>query len=145
MSEIAIDTLNSQGNIVKPQRAPNNTMNTEALKCRRLDANRDVKGNRVYVGGTSRPGDSSLKAELEESDVENTLDMEEPTVQPRDVERTMGIVFGVIAGLVGVSIISYIAWKFFFSRFKKNQAIYTNTLTAQGSRIAESIVGKSKQ
>lgn len=100
-----------------------------------------MKGDRVYIGGEGRPGDSTLREELAESNVENVLNGE-PSIQPRDVERTIAIVLGVIVGFVGVSVIAYYAWHA-FNKFKKNSKLYPETtVQSVSAATAQAVTGK---
>lgn len=76
-----------------------------AMQCRRLDVTRDVKGDKVYVGGGKRPEDRTLEQELEAA-ADPTKGLEgvtgKPSIQPGDIETILAIVFGILMAVVVV-------------------------------------------
>ncbi len=82
---------------------------TAQVKCRPLDMTRDIKGDTLYVGG---PGQyKTLKDELA-SAADPTLGIGEPEAS-FDVSRVESILAIVLGVLLGIVIISFIAWYVF--------------------------------
>lgn len=50
--------------------------NTDAMKCYRLDKQRDIVGDKIYVNGNGRPGLSSLTAEMAAAAAGEDMDVE---------------------------------------------------------------------
>jgi hypothetical protein len=89
---------------------------TAQIKCRPLNVSRDIKGDRIYVGG---PGQyTTLQDELAGA-ADPTLGIGEPE-GTFDVSRVESILAIVLGAIVGIVIISLIAWHVF-----KGEANYT--------------------
>jgi hypothetical protein len=115
---------------------------TAALKCYRINPERDIKDGKVYVGGT---GATTLAKELETSAADAAANLGvtgiQASVQPGDIEKVLGIVLGVIVGLVICAAIGYYLWKYTFKNYDQAQSLYesvidpanlTNTAVAAG-------------
>jgi hypothetical protein len=99
----------------------------KAMKCYRLE-DKDVVGDRVYVGGKGRPG-RSLSQELEKAASDMTTP-EPGGVKPGDIENILGIVIGVLLGLVLCSAAAYYIWNSVFGHYVKAQELYASSSSA---------------
>lgn len=97
----------------------NEAIPTKALQCRRIDPSKDVEGDKIYVDGV-RPTDSTLESELQNAadSAKEWEDKSEPTVQPRDVERTFGVVIGTLLGIVLLATVAYYTMKFIYGNYR---------------------------
>lgn len=87
---------------------------TRELQCRRIDTAKDIEGDRVYVGGKERPGDSTLDKELlAASDSQAAyLDTDsKATIQPGTIETILALVLGSIIGFVLLVGAFFFFWK----------------------------------
>lgn len=103
-------------------------VSTKALKCYRINPEKDIQNEKVYVGGQKRPGgpgDRTLADELERAatDISGAIAAEniENTIQPGDIEYVLGIVIGVAISIVLCATIWYVI----------NYTTFTNYLSAQ--------------
>jgi hypothetical protein len=89
------------------------------MKCHRLDTKRDIKGDRVYLGGKGTPGSSSLDQELQRAaDLDKELYGEgEAAIQPGHIEGVLAIIMGVIFGLVVCATIAYAILRFTYKDY----------------------------
>jgi hypothetical protein len=94
---------------------------TNAMKCYRLDKDKDVVNDKVYIGG---PG-SSLEKELADSDA-TQADGErlDTSIQPGDIEILIGIIVGIIIGLLIAAYIVYLLWSGTFRDYMKVQRMH---------------------
>lgn len=85
---------------------------TRELQCRRLDISRDVEGDKVYVGGERRPGDSTLEQELVAA-ADSTMSFSDvdATIQPATIETILAIVLGTVIGILILLGIFFFFWK----------------------------------
>ena len=107
---------------------------TKAMKCVRLDKERDIVGDKVYVNGTNKPG-TMLSDELAyNNDLNAMLGISTPTteasIQPGDIEQVLGIVVGVILGLLIASAIAVFVYKFIYTGYIQQQQLYATAPTA---------------
>jgi hypothetical protein len=88
------------------------------MKCHRLDTKRDIKGDRVYLGGKGTPG-SSLDQELQRAaDLDKELYGEgEATIQPGHIEGVLAIVMGVVFAIVVCATLAYIILRFTYKDY----------------------------
>jgi len=84
---------------------------TEAMKCVPLDAERDIVGDKVYIGGKPQ---KSLRDELA---FDASQDPEAAWVQPGDIEATIGIVIGISIGLVLCAFVGVFIWRRAFGNY----------------------------
>lgn len=101
----------------KPQEA--GVYLTRALQCQRIDPEKDVRGNAVYLSGIT---DRTLEKELEEAtNLNDPLDAKgKPSVRAKDIENTLALVVGVIVGIVLICLVIYGLYHFAFRRFLEN-------------------------
>ena len=107
---------------------------TKAMKCVRLDKDRDIVGDKVYINGKNKPG-TVLSEELAyNTDLNSALGITTPTtdasIQPGDIERVLGIVVGVILGLLIASAIAVFVYKFIYKGYMDQQKLYATAPTA---------------
>lgn len=106
------------------------SISTSAMKCYRLNPEKDIVQNRVYVGGKKRPGDRTLAKELERAASDMSLPDHESSIQPGDIERVIGIVLGVTIGLVVCATIAVLMWNGTFTNYLNAQKLYNTPLSA---------------
>ena len=86
---------------------------TKALKCFRVDKDKNIINNKVYVGDQGPPN-TTLEDEL----AGKGEAPEAPSaIQPGDVENVLGIILGVVAGICGAALIAFYLWKRTFSGY----------------------------
>jgi len=85
---------------------------TEAMKCVPLDPDRDIVGDKVYIGGKPQ---TSLRDELS-SDAPPAADAE-ASIQPGDIESTIGLVIGIAIGLVACAVVGTFIWSRAFGNY----------------------------
>jgi hypothetical protein len=86
---------------------------TKALKCYRVDKDKNIINNKVYVGDQAPPN-TTLEDEL----AGKKEAPEAPSaIQPGDVENVLGIILGVIVGICGAALIAFYLWKRTFSGY----------------------------
>lgn len=102
-------------------------VSTNAMKCYRLDKDKDVVNDKVYIGG--RPG-STLDKELESKQASDAdgEDSQDTSIQPGDIEKWIGIIIGVIIGLLIIAFLIYIVWSGTFRDYIKVQKMYDSPL-----------------
>jgi len=115
---IRIDSAN-----FKSSNSDGGGVSTKAMKCYKLDSEKDIIGDKVYVDGKNKPGttlsDELMKAATDMSDdIDVTLD---PPIKARDVERTIGIALGVSIALVIAATIAIYVYKFIFKGYLQAQ------------------------
>jgi carbonic anhydrase len=99
-------------------------VSTKALKCYRLDTEKDVVNDKVYIGGGG-PG-STLDQELAgrlaaEADA---IDVGDTSVQPGDIEKWIGIIIGSVIAILIVAFLIYLVWSGSFRNYAKVQRMY---------------------
>jgi hypothetical protein len=111
-------------------------MSTKALKCHRIDPNKDIKNDKVYIGGA--PNENTLKKELENAASGNTPDGDDATVKPGDIEKIVSIILGVVISVIICAAIVYFAWKGTFSHYLAGIKLY-GAKTPLGAKLVTSI------
>lgn len=97
---------------------------TKALKCYKLDREKDIQGDTVYIGGPeTKP--STLEKELAATDL-SIDDATRSSIQPGDIERWIGIGLGILIGLFLCSLVAYLIWKYTFTNYLPVQKLYKN-------------------
>lgn len=96
---------------------------TSAMKCYKLNPDKDVIGDKIYIGGNH----TTLSSEL--STNENISDNNTTSIKPGDIQKWMGILLGVIAGLIICSIITYLIWSGTFKNYLQAQKLYKSPIT----------------
>lgn len=104
-------------------------VSTKAMKCYRLDADKDVVNDKVYIGGGA-PG-STLDKELagsgaSQADAEDSMDT---SIQPGDIEKWIGVIIGVVIAIVIVAFIIYVVWSGSFRNYVKVQRLYDTPIS----------------
>jgi len=102
---------------------------TRALQCQRIDPEKDVRGDAVYLSGIS---DRTLEKELEEAtNLNDPLDAKgKPSIRAKDIENTIAIIVGVILGIVLIALVIYGLYYFAFKRFLENVESLEKAITA---------------
>jgi hypothetical protein len=95
--------------------AGNSGIPTSSLKCYRLNPDRDIKDNKVYVGGTGTPFDAATRTADDSGDV---------SIPPGDVQRWLGVVIGVVVGVIVCAFIAVYVWKGTFTKYLENSRLY---------------------
>jgi hypothetical protein len=104
-------------------------VDTKALKCYRLDKDKDVVGSKVYVGDQKRP-QRTLDQELAGDPVVEDPDITGNSIQPGDIEQIIGIVLGVTVGIIVCATVAFFLWKYTFTNYLYNQKLYRNPISA---------------
>ena len=86
---------------------------TKALKCYRVDKDKNIINNKVSVGDQAPPN-TTLEDELNRKE---DLSEAPSAIQPGDVEYVIGIILGVLAGICGAALIAFYLWKRTFSGY----------------------------
>ena len=104
-------------------------VSTKAMKCYRLDKDKDVVNDKVYIGGGG-PG-STLDKELASHDATQAdgEDGRETGIQPGDIEKWIGIIIGVTIAILIVAFIIYLVWSGTFRNYVKVQRMYETPVT----------------
>lgn len=88
---------------------------TRELQCRRIDTTKDIEGDRVYVGGKERPGDSTLDKELLAASDSQAAYLDpvdgKTTIQPGTIETVLALILGSILGFVLLVGAFFFFWK----------------------------------
>lgn len=97
-------------------------VSTNAMKCYRLDKDKDIVNDKVYIGG---PG-STLDKELANGDATQAdgRDSQDTSIQPGDIEKWIGIIIGVTIAILIVAFIIYLVWSGTFRNYVKVQRMY---------------------
>lgn len=97
---------------------------TKALKCYKLDREKDIKDDKIYIGGAG-VASNTLEKELAATDL-SVDDATKGSVQPGDIERWIGAALGILIGVVLCAAIAYVIWKYTFSNYLPVQKLYAN-------------------
>jgi len=111
-------------------------MSTNALKCYRIDPKKDIKNDKVYIGGA--PNENTLAKELENAASGNTPDGDDATVKPGDIEKIVSIVLGVTIAVIICAAIVYFVWKGTFSHYLAGIKLY-GAKTPVGAKLVTSL------
>jgi len=103
-------------------------LNTKALKCYRLDPQKDIKGDKVYIGGA--PNENTLEEELRNAADLSRQPPDDGSVKPGDIEGVVGIVIGVTIGVIVCATVAYYLWKATFTKYLTVQRLYNNPIGA---------------
>lgn len=98
---------------------------TKALKCYRLDPNRDVVKDRVYVGGKGVPTD--LRAELTNKP---PGEPEYGSILPGDLQRWLSSWVGLAVAVVLGAFLFVFIFNLVFTNYEEAQHLYDNPLSA---------------
>lgn len=114
---------------------------TNSLKCYKLDPNKDVVKDKVYIGNAHKPGALSLKDELDRAAADLDADIPSTSrIQPGDVENVLSTVLGVLIGIVAFSLIIYLLYKHVFINYLNVQTLYKNPISA--TAISASVISQ---
>jgi hypothetical protein len=89
---------------------------TKALKCYRIDPNKDVVGDRVFVGGV--PAKNTLADEITQAaNLNNPPPPDDGVIKPGTIEYIIGIVLGVTIGIILCATIAFHLWRGTFKHY----------------------------
>lgn len=100
-------------------------MNTNALKCYRIDPKKDIKNNKVYIGGA--PNENTLAKELQNAAEDGGAVPDTAYIKPGDIEQIISIVLGVAIAILICAAIAYFLWKGTFSKYIAVQKLYSTS------------------
>jgi hypothetical protein len=114
-------------NTIRPESSKDSGIATKAMKCYRLDKDKDVVNDKVYIGG--HPG-STLDKELTATDATKAdgEDSRDTSIQPGDIEKWIGIIIGVVLAILIVSFLIYIIWNGTFRNYMQVQKMHNSPL-----------------
>jgi len=102
-------------------------VNTNAMKCYRLDKEHDIIDDKVYIDGKNKPG-TILSDELQNAalgvDITDGTDTTDSPIQPGDVESILAIVIGGILALVVCASVAVFLYRTVFRSYMQNQTLY---------------------
>jgi hypothetical protein len=91
---------------------------TAAVKCRRIDVDKDIKDNILYVGGDAHQ-ESTLAEELSNAaDSSKIIGLEKSSIKPGKVQKVIGILIGLLIGVVLSATIAYYVLKYTFPNYE---------------------------
>lgn len=105
--EIVLET-----NLKKKGRVKGEGVPTEAMKCVPLDPDRDIVGDKIYIGGKQQ---TSLRDELSSE----APPADSASIKPGDIESTVGLVIGIALALVLCSFIGLFIWSRAFGNYER--------------------------
>jgi len=111
-------------------------VSTKAMKCVRLDTEKDIVNDTVYINGKNKPG-TNLSDELAKaaSGIEDDAGIikkdKESAIQPGDIEKAIGTILGIIIGLVIASTVAVILYKFIYLKYVEQQNLYKGVPSIQ--------------
>jgi hypothetical protein len=104
--------IESPKTVGAPTGVPDDVYLTRELQCRRLDTAKDIEGDKIYVGGAKRPGDSTLEQELlAASDSQAGFVEAGGSIQPGTIETILAIVLGSVLGFLILLGAFFFFWK----------------------------------
>jgi hypothetical protein len=105
------------------------------MKCYRLDSKRDIKGDRVYLGGKGVPKPDTLKQELDRAARGDIDEEQEPAIKPGHIAVASGVIFGILIGVIALATIAY----FVMGKTFSNYLDVVNNLYASATKPAKSM------
>lgn len=107
-------------------KSTNGGVSTKAVKCYRLNKEKDIVDNKIYIG---HPG-STLESELTKSDATQAdgEDSRDTSIQPGDIEKWIGIIVGSVVALLIIAFGIYMVWSGTFRDYVKVQKMYDSPL-----------------
>lgn len=97
------------------------TVALHQMKCRPLDKDKDIKNGTIYIGGEKRDGDSTLDDELQKAaNLSKAWEESGSSIQPGDIENTIGGIMGVGIALFLVALISWGVLSVVFRKYTEN-------------------------
>jgi hypothetical protein len=96
---------------------------TKALKCYRIDPKKDIKDDKVYIGGA--PKSSTLDQELLNAATSISADPDSGSVKPGDIEKILAIVLGTILAVILCAAIAFFVFRKTFSKYISTLKLYS--------------------
>lgn len=93
---------------------------TRALQCQRIDPEKDVRGEAVYLN--TPPPNNTLQKELEDTvNLNKSIDANgKSSIRANDIENLLAIVVGITVGIVCIAIIAYGLYTIVFKGYIEN-------------------------
>jgi hypothetical protein len=100
---------------------------TKALKCYRVDPSRDVRGDKVYIGGRGAPKtETTLQKELK-------VDEDNGGLFPGDLQRWISSTLGIFLSIILAAFAFVAIFSAIFKNYKEAQHLYdVNPISAYG-------------
>lgn len=122
-----ITEISLEGSLV--QKESDDGVPTKALKCYKLDIDKDIKDNKVYIGGGAKK-QNTLEKELQKAaDLSGDIPPDNRSIKPGDIESIVGIIFGVTIAVIVCATIAYYLWKLTFTHYLPTLKLYENPLS----------------
>jgi len=122
--------VKTTADVVQTQNSAGKTgIPTQSLKCYKLDPEKDIKDDAVYIGGA--PGDSTLADELRNAasgDLNKPLNG--PTVINASLETILSIVLGGFVALVICATVVFFIYNTVFSHYPTNSKLYDTPINS---------------
>ncbi len=116
------------------------TVSTKQLKCRRIDASKDIKNGEIYIGGEKRSGDTTLQDELDNAaNLAKAWEETGSRIQPGDFENILGGILATVLALVVLGLLAYFTLKI---TYKDYVPVIRNLYDKTKNPVKE-LVGKS--
>lgn len=101
-----------------------------AMKCYRLDQQKDIVGDKVYVGDQKRPDTLANEISKTNAEIDSQDGISDVSIRPGDIEKWLGITLGVILGVIICATVAYYVWKYTFKNYLHAQKLYNNPVSA---------------
>jgi len=105
---------------------------TQSLKCYKVDPEKDIKNDAVYIGGA--PGDSTLADELRNAasgDLNQSFRKpSKPSFAIGSLEAFLSICLGIFVGLVVCATITFFLYNTVFSYYTTNSKLYDTVINS---------------
>jgi len=113
-----INTLTLDG--PKKPKVEEDPMKTKSLKCYRIDPDKDIKDEKVYIGGA--PGAPTLQQELQNR---TSGAPDDSIIKPGDIETFLSVIVGLVIGTLICCYIAYHLWRGTFTHYYEVMRLYT--------------------
>ena len=100
------------------------------MKCYRLDQQKDIIGDKVYVGDQKRPDTLANEISKTNTEIDSLDGISDASIRPGDIEKWLGITLGVILGVIICATVAYYVWKYTFKNYLHAQKLYNNPISA---------------
>jgi hypothetical protein len=96
---------------------------TAAVKCYRLNPDRDIVNGKIYVGGKGVPF-----APPSDSDVD--IPGKESSIKPGDIQKWIGIILGIVGGIILCAFIIVVVYNKTYQNYFGVQELYKSAVSA---------------